>query len=100
MMGTLNRAGNGLRNTFAAADIRHKAGLAVGVLALTAATTVNAQTGTGSPPSLDPIDPIVDVDSVTSEVSSFGGTILLAWAALFIGFGLTYKLVRRLRGTA
>lgn len=51
-------------------------------------------------PELDPIAPVVDVDSVVSQVAAFGGIILLAWAGLFIAFGLSYKLVRRLRGTA
>ena len=97
MKNLANRAGNALLHS--ASDIRMKAGLAVGALALTA-SMASAQTGTGSPPDLDPITPVVDVSSVTSEVSEFGGTILLAWAGLFIGFGLTYKLVRRLRGTA
>ena len=51
-------------------------------------------------PQLDPIVPPVDIDSVAGEVSTFGGTILLAWAGLFIAFGLSYKLVRRIRSTA
>lgn len=70
--------------------------VAIGTVAL-AAVGANAQ---ATIPLLDPVAPVVDIDSVTSEVGSFGGTILLAWAGLFIAFGLSYKLVRRLRGTA
>lgn len=69
------------------------------------AAGVGIFTGTSSaqvalPPELAPITEVVDVDSVVTEVSQFGGTMLLAWAGLFLAFGLTYKLVRRLRGTA
>lgn len=86
--------------TLSASSIKAHAGhaLAIGAFAL-CTSAASAQTGTGNPPSMDPIAPVVDVNSVTGEVSGFGGDILLAWAGLFIGFGLTYKLVRRLRGT-
>lgn len=71
---------------------------AIGVATMAlVATSVDAQVVL---PELDPIVPPVDISSVTTEVSTFGGSILLAWAGLFIAFGLSYKLVRRLRSTA
>lgn len=81
----------------AASKVKSKA-TAIGVATMAmVATTVDAQVVL---PELDPIVPPVDITSVTSEVSAFGGSILLAWAGLFIAFGLSYKLVRRLRSTA
>lgn len=97
MKGTIYRAGAALRNKFEAMSSRAKAasvGLAVAVMAPGASAQVDPA------PVIDPIAPVIDTDALVSEVSDFGGTILLAWAGLFIAFGLTYTLVRRLRGTA
>lgn len=48
-----------------------------------------------TPPDMDPIEFPVSISSVATAVAVAFGTIIIAWAGLKIGFGLTKKAVSR-----
>lgn len=58
-----------------------------------------ASAGGSSPPTMPDIDLPVDISSVASKIALVGGTMLLAWGGIHIGFRLARKFITRAGGT-
>lgn len=73
---------------------------ATGIAAVTAAAVGSvASAGGSSPPSMPDIELPVDIGSVASKIALVGGTMLLAWGGIYIGFRLARKFITRAGGT-
>lgn len=70
----------------------------VAVATLAAGVSV-ASAGGSTPPTMPAIELPVDVSSVASAIAFVGGTMLLAWGGIYIGFKLARKFITRAGGT-
>jgi hypothetical protein len=65
------------------------------VAASTGLLVLTAPALAGTPPTMPAIELPIDLASVASAVAVVGGTMLLAWAGIFIGFKLARKFIGR-----
>ncbi len=72
---------------------RHRSRV-VAALAIGASSTV-ALAGGGGPPTMPAIALPIDLASVAAAVAVVGGTMLLLWAGIYVGFKLANKFIRR-----
>ncbi len=73
--------------------IKSRSVAAIAAVALPATLTLAG--GGGGPPTMPAIELPIDLASVVSAIALVGGTMLLAWAGVYIGFKLARKFIKR-----
>lgn len=67
----------------------------VAALIATGSASIALAGGGGGPPTMPAIDLPIDLASVASAIALVGGTMLLLWAGVYIGFKLARKFITR-----
>lgn len=73
---------------------RHRSRVAAAIVIGGSSTLALAGGGSG-PPTMPAIDLPIDLSSVASAIALVGGTMLLLWAGVYIGFKLARKFITR-----